>query len=179
MSSLAYADPAIEIPAYIHWPQPEKPQRPVTLWVTLGVAAVVFSLSGASVVSAWSHMPDIDVSGGTPQVAAYADIAGDYATPTSKLVTFTPPSDYNASEAPVVPAVYDVPAMPASAVQLKAETRFDDGEFAALMGGPSDDDAPAADAPVNAVYAPSEALPDAPIPYESLRGVSAGENIPS
>ncbi len=147
MSSLAYADPAVETPAYIHWPQPDKPQRPSALFVSLGVAAVVTCLSGASVISAMNRLPDIDPAGRpTSQLAYAATPAEDFSA--TRLVTFTPPADYDSTEAPVIPAVYTVADSGAdsgadyatgsgsgTAVQMKAETHFDDADLAAIAHG--------------------------------------------
>lgn len=184
MSSLAYADPAIEIPAYIHWPQPEKPQRPITLWVTLGIAAVVSLFSGISVANAWSHMPDYDPSRNAGAPVAFLAQA-DLAAPSSKLVTFTPPPDYNSNEAPVIPAVYDEPMQASTAVDMKGEATFDQADFAAVTGSErSEQPAACVGACTQATPTATDSgtgydTPEAPIPYEAMTPVSASQNIPN
>ncbi len=183
MSSLAYADPAIEIPAYIHWPQPEKPQRPITLWVSLGVAAVVSLFSGVAVANAWSHMPDYDPNN---NITNYVAVSDDAPAPSSNLVAFTPPPDYNTREAPVIPAVYDEPVQPSMAVQMKGEAQFDQADLAVAMGDDQNEHpASCVGACTQATPAatPTESgtgydMPEAPIPYESMTPVSVDRNIP-
>lgn len=133
--SIAYADPIVETPAYVHWSEPREAPRKTTLWVTLGVAAVVTLFSGASVVNAWSHMPDFDPTNDARQMVAYAGDTVTASDGSSSLVTFTPPADYNSNEAPVVPAVYDEPATmaPSAAVRMGGEARFSDADLAAMQ----------------------------------------------
>ena len=142
--SIAYADPVAETPAYIHWSEPQEAPRRTTLWVSLGVAAAVTLFSGASVLNAWSHMPDFDPNNDARQMMAYGGDTVTASDGSSSLVTFTPPSDYDSNEAPVVPAVYSqapTQAMtPSTAVRLGGEARFSDADLAAMQAS---DHAPA------------------------------------
>ena len=158
--SFAYADPIVETPAYIHWPEPDAPPRKTTLWVTLGVAAAVTLFSGASVVNAWSHMPDFDPNNDARQMVAYAGDTVTASDGSSSLVTFTPPADYNSNEAPVVPAVYATTdtLAPSAAVRMGGEAHFSDSDLAAMQAPAANAGAPCTGACTAAVQSGPQAM---------------------
>ncbi len=92
-----------------------RPARPHVLLASLGVAAVTFMLSGASMLYAFTHIPEVDPDADPAPVAAVAAMtAGAPATP-AKLEVLPPPV--------YVGAINEAPAV--AFVPLSARTHMD------------------------------------------------------
>lgn len=92
-----------------------RPARPHVLWASLGVAAVTFTLSGASMLYAFTHIPEVDPDADPAPVAAVAAITADAATTPAKLEVLPPPV--------YVGTVNEAPAV--AFVPLSARTHMD------------------------------------------------------
>ncbi len=92
-----------------------RPARPHVLLASLGVAAVTFTLSGASMLYAFTHIPEVDPDADPAPVAAVAAVTADAPAIPAKLEVLPPPV--------YVGAINEAPAV--TFVPLSARTHMD------------------------------------------------------
>ncbi len=85
-----------------------RPARPHVLFASLGVAAVTFALSGASMLYAFTHIPEVDPNAAPAPVAAVAAIAAEAPATPGKLEVLPPPV-YGAGVVSEAPAMAFIP----------------------------------------------------------------------
>lgn len=85
----AFSDPAADdAPHDALW---GRPARPHVLLASLGVAAATFIISGASMLYAFTHIPEVDPDADPAPVAAVAAVAAEAPATPAKLEVLTPP----------------------------------------------------------------------------------------